>query len=201
VARSFSNVWRDPDAGDEAGVIGEDGAPPRRPRPGREPDVALHAGADHAQGQPELDGQVEVDVEELGPELQRAHVGVEVADVEAPQDGPLDLGPALPPHLVEVGVVPHVLHRPREPAVAAEQRRGVGDRAPAVELVLGVEGQVDPDVLAPVAARRLAGPRARHHQGGAGDDPVARHSKTPTLAEWHEPRSSALMMRSLASAA
>src|SRR5580704_3625862 len=30
--------------------------------------------------------------------------------------------------------------------------------------------------------------------------PVARHSKTPTLAEWHEPRSSALMMSSLASA-
>src|SRR5271170_3005570 len=30
--------------------------------------------------------------------------------------------------------------------------------------------------------------------------PVARHSKTPTLAEWHEPRSSALMMTSLASA-
>src|SRR3984957_10090181 len=30
--------------------------------------------------------------------------------------------------------------------------------------------------------------------------PVARHSKTPTLAEWHEPRSSALMMRSLAPA-
>src|SRR5580692_12489352 len=30
--------------------------------------------------------------------------------------------------------------------------------------------------------------------------PVARHSNTPTLAEWHEPRSSALMMTSLASA-
>ncbi len=29
--------------------------------------------------------------------------------------------------------------------------------------------------------------------------PVARHSKTPTLAEWQEPRSSAFMMTSLAS--
>ena len=30
--------------------------------------------------------------------------------------------------------------------------------------------------------------------------PVARHSKTPTLAEWHDPRSSALMMTSLSCA-
>src|SRR6202161_4492012 len=30
--------------------------------------------------------------------------------------------------------------------------------------------------------------------------PVCRHSKTPTLAEWHDPRSSALMMTTRASA-
>ena len=60
------------------------------------------------QRQAELDGEVEVDVEELGPQLQRAHVAVEVADVEAPEDRPLDLGPELPAHLVEVGVVPQV---------------------------------------------------------------------------------------------
>ena len=122
-------------------------------------------------GSPNSSGQLEVDVEELGPQLQRAHVGVEVADVEAPQDGPLDLGPALAADLVEVGVVPDVLHRAREPAVAAEQRRGVGDGAPAVQLVLRVEREVDPDVLAPVAAARLPGPRAGHHQRGAGDRP------------------------------
>ena len=122
-------------------------------------------------GQAELQRQLQVDVEELGPQLQRPHVGVEVADVETPEDRPLDLGPALPAHLVEVGVVPDVLERPGEPAVATEERRRIGDGSPPVELVLGVDGQVDADVLAAVAAARLAGPRARHHEGGAGDGP------------------------------
>ena len=74
----------------------------------------------------EVDRQLEVDVEELGPQLQRAHVAVEVAHVEAPEDGPLDLGPALPAHLVEVGVVPDVLDRAGEAAVAVEQARRSG---------------------------------------------------------------------------
>src|SRR5690606_22294645 len=109
-----------------------------------------------------------VDVEELGLELERAHVRIEVADVEAPEDGPLDLGPALAPDLVEVGVVPNVVDGAGEPAVAVEQRRSRGDRAPAVAVVLGVEGEVDPDVLTPVLRGRLAGPRARDHERGAG---------------------------------
>ena len=60
-------------------------------------------------GRRELDGQLEVDVEELGPQLHAPEVGSEVADVEAPHDGPLDLGPALAADLVEVGVVPQVV--------------------------------------------------------------------------------------------
>ena len=62
----------------------------------------------------------------------------------------------LPADLVEVGVVPHVVDRAREAAVAVEQRRRVGDRAPAVAVVLGVEGEVHADVLAPVAGGGLA---------------------------------------------
>ena len=54
------------------------------------------------------------------------------ADVEAPVDGLLDLGPALLAHLVEVGVVPDVVDGAREAAVAVEEAGGVGDRAPAV---------------------------------------------------------------------
>ena len=69
---------------------------------------ALGLGARQPDGQAELDGQVEVDVEELGLELERAHVAVEVADVEPPQDRPLDLRPQLAAGLVEVGVVPEV---------------------------------------------------------------------------------------------
>ena len=79
--------------------------------------------AAEAQGQPEVDGELEVDVEELGPRLQHAEVAGEVAHVEAPHDGAFDLGPALAPDFVEVGVIPGVLDRPREPAVAVEQAR------------------------------------------------------------------------------
>ena len=120
----------------------------------READEGLGRGPRQPEGQVELDRQVQVDVEELGPELEGAHVAVEVGGVEAPEDGPLDLGPQLPPHLVEVGVVPRVGHRPGEAAVTVEQRRGVGDGTPPEQVVLGVEGQVDPDVLAPVARSR-----------------------------------------------
>src|SRR3546814_15971345 len=69
-------------------------------------------------------GEVEIDVEELGPELHHAHVAVEVADVEAPQDRPLDLGPALATHPVEVGVLPDVDVGTREAAVAVERSEG-----------------------------------------------------------------------------
>ena len=116
--------------------------------------------SDRRIGRRELDGEVEVDVEELGPQLERAEVGVEVGDVEAPEDGPLDLGPQLAAGLVEVGVVPQVVDRAGEAAVAVEQRRGVGDGAPAVAVVLGVEREVHADVLAAVLGGGLARPRA-----------------------------------------
>ena len=128
------------------------------------PTEPLAAGAGHAQRQAEVDRELEVDVEELGPQLQRAHVAVEVADVEAPEDRPLDLRAALAAHLVEVGVVPGVLDRAGEAAVAVEQARRVGDRTPAVGLPLGVEREVHADVLAAVLRGGVARPRARHHQ-------------------------------------
>ena len=100
-------------------------------------------------------------------------MGAEVADVEAPVDRSLDLGPALAAHLVQVGVLGQVVDGPREAAVAVEQRGGLGDGTPAVQVMLGVEGQVHADVLAPVPGRRLAGPRRRDHQRGAGRHAVA----------------------------
>ncbi len=75
----------------------------------REPDGPLGGGVGEPERQLELDRQVEVDVEELGSQLEGLHVAVEVADVEAPQDRPLDLGPALPADLVGIGVLPRVL--------------------------------------------------------------------------------------------
>ena len=151
--------------------------------------------------QAELDGQLDVDVEELRPQRHGREVRREVADVEAPHDGPLDLGPALAAHLVEVGVVPEVVDGAGEAAVAVEQRRRVGERAPAVQLVLGVEREVHADVLAAVAGGRLAGPRRRHHQRGARGRAVrAAPSNTPTLMAWQAPRSSQLTMTRRSSA-
>ena len=49
----------------------------------------------------------------------------------------------------------------------------LGDRAPAVEVVLGVEGQADADVVAPEPRRGLAGPGGRHQQRGRRGDAVA----------------------------
>ena len=105
--------------GEDSAGIGGDGA-------GREAGVALDRRACHAQREAEIERQLQVDVEELGAQLQGAHVRVEVAHIEAPQDRPLDLGPALPPDLVEVGVVPHVLD-----ACAGTRRRRRGARARA----------------------------------------------------------------------
>ena len=47
-------------------------------------------------GRREVDRQLEVHVEELGPQLQRAHVAVEVAHVEAPAGSPARSGPGTP---------------------------------------------------------------------------------------------------------
>src|SRR5690606_27923094 len=56
-----------------------------------EADGPWGGGAGESDGQAVVDGEVEVDVEELRPQLHDAHVAVEVAHVEAPQDRPLDL--------------------------------------------------------------------------------------------------------------
>ena len=72
----------------------------------------------------------------------------------------------------------------REAAVAVEQARRVGDRAPPVVLPLGVQREVHADVLAPVLGR------ARHAPTGTGTisvalvaTPLRSASYTATLAE------------------
>ena len=71
---------------------------------------------------------------------------------------PLDLGAALAQHLGRVGVLPQVVDVAGEAALARQQRRGVGDRAPAVRVVLAVEREVHADVVAVVAASPRGGP-------------------------------------------
>ena len=66
-----------------------------------------------ADREPELDGQLEVDVEELGPQGDRREVRREVGDVDVPREGPLDLGAALAQHLLGVGVLPQVVDASR----------------------------------------------------------------------------------------
>ena len=135
------------------------------------PAEALRSGVRQAQGEAELLGQVQEDVEELRLELHGVEVGVEMAHVETPVDGPFELSPALAADLVEVGVVPEVGWRPREPAVTVEQGRGLGDRSPAVQVVLGVERESDADVLTPVLRRGLTRPRSGDQQRRGGGGP------------------------------
>ena len=169
-------------------VVGEHDALRRGEVAVGEADRSLPGRAGHAEGKREVDRELQVDVEELRPQLHGAHVAVEVAHVEAPHDRPLDLGAAFPPHLVEVGVVPHVLDGAGEPAVAVEQARRVGDGAPAVGLPLRVQREVHADVLTPVHRRRVACPRAGHHQRRARPQPrpqrlVHRHVRRPRRPE------------------
>ena len=99
-----------------------------------------------------------------GLQLHRPEMRREMGDVEAPQDRSLDLDAALAPDLVEIRVLPEVVDAPREPALAVEERGSVGDGSPAVQLVLGVERQVHPDVLAAVLGGGFARPRGRDHE-------------------------------------
>ena len=147
----------------EPEVVGEDDALGLRQRPERESGIGLGLGALEAHREIERHREVEQHVEELRALLQCGHVGGEVGDVEPPQHGPLELGATLAPDLVDVRVVPQVLHSPGEPAVAVEEAGGVGDRPPPEAVEFRVERQVDPEVLAPVELGRVARPRARHH--------------------------------------
>ena len=152
-------------------VIGEHGAFLGSQATEREARDAFRFGVAEAHRQPEVDGQLEVHVEEVGTQLEGGEMAGDVADVEAPHDRPFDLGPTLPAHLVEVGVIPCVFDGARESAVSVEQARRRGDGPPAVGVVLGVEGEVHPDVLAAIERCRVAGPGARHHQRRAGRHP------------------------------
>ena len=137
-------------------AVGADHAGLGRQLTEREPCLVLLVGPSQAQRELEVYGQLEGHVEELRPELEGAEVSGEMADVEAPVDGPLDLGPAFFVDLVDVGVLPQVDQGPGETAVPVEQGGGPGDRSPAIKVVLRVEGEVSPDVLASVTRRSLA---------------------------------------------
>ena len=132
--------------------------------PEREAGEALRAGVRQAQRQAEVLGQVQEDVEELRLESDGVEVSIEMAHVETPVDGTFELSPALPAHLVEISVLPEVGCRPREAAIAVEQGRRVGDRPPAVQIVLGVERETNADVLSPVLCRSVSRPGCRDHE-------------------------------------
>ncbi len=161
------------DTGHVHEVVGEHYALLGGQGPEGEPDERLAAGPRQPQGELELHGQVEVRVEEFRLDLHGAHVGVEVAHVEAPQDGALDLGAALAAYLVEIGVVPDVLHGAGESSVAVEKRRGMGDGTPSVQVEFGVDREVHAHVVAAVGGRGTPGPRARDHQAGTRGQAVA----------------------------
>ena len=71
-----------------------------------------------------------------------------MGDVDVPGERPLDLSPQLTEDLAVIGMLPEIFQRARETAFTGLQRRGVRDRAPPVARVLGVQGEVDADVVA-----------------------------------------------------
>ncbi len=164
----------------------------------REAQRRLVAARRERQGEGELAGQVGVHIEELRASGHDAEVGVEVGDVETPEHRAFELAAAFAPDLVEIGVVPEIVRGAGEAAVAVEQRRGHGDRPPPVVAQLGVEHEVDPDVVAPVAGGCVAGPRAGNHerrrradadtQGLVDTDVGAVRLTEPVAADDHQTR-------------
>ena len=99
-------------------------------------------------------------------------MGAQVADVEAPQDGTLQLGPALATGLVQVCVVPEVVDGARETAVPVVQARRLRDGPPAVAVQFGVQREVYANRLPPVVGGGVPGPGPRDHEAGAGGQPA-----------------------------
>ena len=58
------------------------------------PTLGSASALEEPEGQAEIDGQLEVDVEELRSHDQGIEMAMEMTDVESPQHGSLDLGPA-----------------------------------------------------------------------------------------------------------
>jgi hypothetical protein len=56
-----------------------------------------------ADGQIEFDGELQVNLDEAGVELERAHVGIEMGDVKPRRASALDLGAAFNQSLLGVG--------------------------------------------------------------------------------------------------
>ncbi|MEJ7722004.1 MAG: hypothetical protein WKF58_16950 [Ilumatobacteraceae bacterium] len=90
-----------------------------------------------------------------------------------PHASALDLRPALAQYLLAVCVLPQIGDATGEATFARQQRRRLGDRSPAVILVLGVEREVHAEVVAVVHPGGVVRPWCGHHQRGAGGDSVA----------------------------
>src|SRR6266851_4549210 len=78
-----------------------DHACPRREFADTGLDVGTRVGAGKADGKTESHGQVQINAEEAGRELEYVNMGVEVGDVQPPGECALDLGSALRPYLLD----------------------------------------------------------------------------------------------------
>ncbi len=132
--------------------------------------VEIRAG--QADRQAELDGQLQVDVEELRAQAERLEMRAQVGEIEAPEDRALDLSPTFPTHLLHVGVFAQVGGGPGEAPVAVEQRWCIGDRSPPVEIVFGEKRERKANVFPVVPGGRGSRPWARNLQTGGGGDAV-----------------------------
>ena len=102
-------------------VIGEDDPFLSREETEREPGLIGADGRRQADRKAELDGQIEVHVEELGAQRDGGEMWREVGHVDAPRNRPFDLGPTLAQHFFGIGVLPQVTDVAGEPGLSAEQ--------------------------------------------------------------------------------
>lgn len=120
----------------------------------------------------ELRGQVQIDLVEVGPRLHDVHMRVQVGDVDAPGERPLDLGPAFRARVRRVDPLERELGRRREEALFIVKRSAVGQAAPAIAALFAGQRQVHAGGKALEHRGRLARPWTRDYQRSAGGNAI-----------------------------
>ena len=136
-----------------------------------------------------------IDLDEFGEE-DRAHVIVEMGDVDAGCERPVDLRPKLGLDRLRMGVAAQLGHAAPEIAFVIDETGcspPAGERAPAIMRLLGRQGEVDAEIEAGSRAAQSA-ISGNHGQGTitepASQRPARLSSRKARLAPWHMPTSS-----------
>ena len=132
----------------------------------------------HAKRQIELDGQLQVALHIVRVQLQRAHMRIDVSNVNPGGQRAADLGPPLNESLFGSSVDVNLQHFAPQIALRINETGDLfarRDGTPAVFAPFRRVAQVNPEVLVRMSlgvGRYLREPRARHHDGRAAHEPL-----------------------------